>query len=51
MQEMKSKLHYQFSKTKIIARRHKQHFGLHFEFGPWDGHQMVNIEFLFYILV
>jgi hypothetical protein len=51
MQDMKIELHYQVLETKILAIRHKQHFEFHYEFKPWDGHQMVDTKFLFYILV
>jgi hypothetical protein len=51
MQEMKTKFHYQFLKTKILATRHKQHYEFQSKFRPWDGCQMVNTYFLFYILV
>jgi hypothetical protein len=42
MQEMKTEFQYQFLKTKIPTKKHKQHFEFHFEFKPWDGRQMVN---------
>jgi hypothetical protein len=48
---MKTELHYQFLQTKIPTIRHKQHYEFHFEFRPWDGHQMVDTQFLLYILV
>ncbi len=51
MQEMKTKLHYQFLKTNIPTTRHKQHFGFHSKFKPSNGYQVVNIKFLFYILI
>jgi len=41
-----NKVHYLSIETKILTTRHKQHYEIHFEFKPWDGHQMVNIEFL-----
>jgi hypothetical protein len=51
MQEMKIELYYQFLETKNPTIKHKQHFEFHCEFKPWDGRQMVDTEFLFYILV
>ncbi len=44
---MKTKLHYEFLETKILATRHKQHCEFHYEFRPWDGCQMVNTSFSF----
>ncbi len=44
---MKIELHYQFLETKILTIRHRQYF----EFKPRDGCLMIDIEFLFYILV
>jgi hypothetical protein len=41
-----TKVHYLSLETKILVIRHKQHFEFHFEFTPWDGHQMVNIGIL-----
>jgi hypothetical protein len=34
-----------------MATKYKQHFEFHFEFRPWDGRQMVHIQFLSYILI
>jgi hypothetical protein len=42
----KTEIHYLFIKTKNSPTRHKQHFEIHFEFRPWDGHRMVNIKSL-----
>jgi hypothetical protein len=44
--ENKTKVHYLSIETKISTTIHKQHYEIHFEFRPWDGCQMVNIEFL-----
>ncbi len=41
-----TEIHYLSVETKISTIRHKQHSEFHFEFRPWDGCQMVNIEFL-----
>ncbi len=38
--------HYLSIETKILATKHKQHCGIHFEFTPWDGHQMVKTKSL-----
>ncbi len=42
----KTKVHYLSIETEISTIKHKQHFEIHFEFRPWDGHQMVNTKFL-----
>jgi hypothetical protein len=44
--ENETKVHYLSIETKISTTRHKQHFEIHFEFEPWDGCQMVDIESL-----
>ncbi len=44
--ENKTEVHYLSIETKTLATRHKQYFEIHFEFRPWDGCQMVNIESL-----
>jgi hypothetical protein len=51
MQDMKIEPRYQFLETKIPTTRHKLHSKFHSKLKPWDGRQMVDIEFLFYILV
>jgi hypothetical protein len=38
-----TEIHYQSIKVKISTTKHQQQFEIHFEFKPWDGHQMVNI--------
>jgi hypothetical protein len=48
---VKIELQYQIFKTKIPAIRHKQHYEFHSKFRPWDGRQMVDTQFLLYILV
>ncbi len=32
-----------YRKTNLTIK-HKQHSEIHFEFKPWDGHQMVNTK-------
>jgi hypothetical protein len=41
-----TKVHYLSIETNILSTRHEQHFEIHFEFKPWDGCQMINIESL-----
>jgi len=38
--------HYFSIETKNLATKHKQQCGIHPEFTPWDGHQMVKTESL-----
>jgi hypothetical protein len=44
--KIETKVHYLSIETNISSTRHEQHFEIHFEFRPWDGRQMVNIEYL-----
>ncbi len=42
----KIEVHYLSIETKKLIEKHKQHSKIHFEFKPWDGHQMVNTKSL-----
>jgi hypothetical protein len=44
--ENKIEVHYLSIETKNLATWYKQYLEIHFEFKPWDGCQMVNIEYL-----